>query len=195
MKKTLTEWSVEHGTDKGPSFHNYMPMYETWLAKRKIKKLLEVGLLRGQSARMWRDYFTDADIYMMDNFSQPCPGFDFSGTTIIEGDSTRKETWTRAPDDLDVIVDDGSHQPNDQIATFMHGFIHLKRGGLYFIEDTYYNFNKEYTGSNEDIIYSWFSKMIANQSNPDWWGNQVYPRDVIYSYHFYKSVIMIEKAL
>lgn len=194
--KTLTELSIEHGTDKGPFFHNYMPMYEHWIANRPVKKLLEVGLLRGQSARMWRDYFTGAEIIMMDNMSQPCPDFDFSGMRIVVGDSTKDLSWDSIPNDLDVIVDDGSHKPLDQISTFLLGFPHLVPGGLYFIEDTYFNFNTAYSGSTNDVLYPWLmQKIVAQTSSVESRASLTWPESEIYAYHFYQKVVVFEKKL
>jgi hypothetical protein len=36
---------------------------------------------------------------------------------------------------LDIVIDDGSHQPDDQQATLLRLWPSLKRGGLYVIED------------------------------------------------------------
>lgn len=191
---TLTQLSIKEGTDKGPSYHNYMPMYEHWIGNRPVKKLLEIGLLRGQSARMWRDYFTDAEIIMMDNMSQPCPDFDFSGMRIVVGDSTQILTWDGMPKDLDVIVDDGSHKPHDQIKTFLLGFPHLVSGGLYFIEDTYFNFNTAYTNTPQDILYPWLmQKIVLQTSSVESHISLVWPESEIYAYHCYQKVVMIEK--
>lgn len=191
---TLTELSIREDTDKGPSYHNYMPMYEHWLANRPVKNLLEIGLLRGQSARMWRDYFVGANVYMIDDFSQPCPGFDFNNMVIFKGDSTQQETWIAVPDNLDFIVDDGSHKPLDQIKTFVWGFPHLVSGGLYFIEDTYFNFNTAYSGTPEDILYPWLmQKVIEQTSSTESHIPLTWPESEIYAYHFYQKVVMIEK--
>jgi len=85
--------------------------------------------------------------------------------------------------------------------TFLLGFSHLKEGGLYFIEDTHCSFEEKY--GNTDLIYRWVFDYIIKQQTPgrNYGGNFYYARrDMdrivgdIYSYRFYKSVIVFEKA-
>jgi hypothetical protein len=209
--KTLTKLFIETDADKGPKYHGYDTMYEHWLADRtvagrEIRSLLEIGLMRGQSAKVWCDYFKNAQIYMMDDFSQGDHLEELIETDfiLIDGDSKISNTWDKLPLDLDVIIDDGSHLPQDQIVTFLLGFNHLAPGGLYFIEDTYINFDPAF--SSQDIIYTWLQSMIVAQTatklEPAPWGDFYKVRDKlfwpisdIYAYHLYRSVILFEKAL
>jgi hypothetical protein len=122
---------------------------------------------------------------------------------LFKGDSTLEETWKQVPNDLDVIIDDGSHHPDSQIETFTYGFSHLHIGGLYFIEDLHCNFEEKYTGGH-DIIFKWLFDLIMNQQKAvggDFPGNFHVTKNnmndiakQIYSYHFYKSVVCFEKA-
>ena len=121
---------------------------------------------------------------------------------LIVGDSTKKETWEQVPNNFDFIIDDGSHYPQHQIDTFLNGFSHLKSGGLYFIEDTHCNFENKYTGGN-DVIYKWVFDYVIQQQTPgrNYDGNFYQSRGAmpdfvrdIYSYSFYKSTIVLEKA-
>jgi hypothetical protein len=211
MTKTLTKLLIETNADKGPKYHGYDSFYEHWLADRtvagrEIKSLLEIGLMRGQSAKVWVDYFPNAQIYMMDDFSQGdhLDEVITSDYILVQGNSTDVHAWLNVPMNLDVIIDDGSHLPNDQINTFLWGFHHLAPGGLYFIEDTYINFDPAF--SSQDIIYTWLQSMIVAQTatklEPVPWGDFYKVRDKlpwpisdIYAYHLYRSVIMLEKAL
>jgi hypothetical protein len=59
-------------TDKN-TYHSYLPLYEKLLHKKKdsAKNVLEVGLgnfkeKNGGSIKLWRDYFTNAQIYGLD---------------------------------------------------------------------------------------------------------------------------------
>jgi hypothetical protein len=208
---TLTEVMNKQDADKNEKGHDYITMYEFWLAdKSKIKTLLEIGFGTGNSARTWREYFPDAQIYMMELFGKEfsetwrSPNTNISGINIIEGDATKVETWDNVPDNLDIIIDDASHYPNDQIATFMIAFRKLRSRGVYFIEDTYCNFVKEY--SNNDVLYTWLFKLIMEQECPPdgkmfesrgFNTNRkfmTYPVCDIYSYHIYKNVLCFEKA-
>ena len=60
----------KHGnplTDKN-SHHSYLPLYDKLLLpiKEKAKTILEIGVLRGGSIKLWYDYFKKATIYGLD---------------------------------------------------------------------------------------------------------------------------------
>ncbi len=205
----LIDLSNRYDTDKKPDFHNYVPIYEEWFSKIKVENLLEIGLGSGASVKMWIDYLPNSNIHCLEYFSE-----EFNNTwrdkadtnieklNLIIGDSTESPTWETIPFDLDVIIDDGNHHPNAQIGTFKNGFSHLRSGGLYFIEDTHANFMKIYN-DGDDIIYDWVFDLVFNQqlasSSPigDFYKAQEYMKGIeknIYSYHFYKSLILFVKA-
>jgi len=57
---------------------------------------------------------------------------------IIKHDATKKSLINKIPNDFDVILDDGSHKPNDIQQTFELLFNNnLKEGGIYIIEDVH----------------------------------------------------------
>jgi predicted O-methyltransferase YrrM len=59
---------------------------------------------------------------------------------IIKHDATDKNICNKVPNDLDVILDDGSHKPDDIIKTFELLFKNnLKKGGIYIVEDIHCN--------------------------------------------------------
>lgn len=206
----LFDLAEKHHTDKKERDHNYVLMYEKLMERNRLstKKVLEIGFGEGGSIKMWQNYFTNADIYCIEYFGDEhekvwkSPSTEIPYLKVIRGNSTEKSTWNEAPYDIDYIIDDGSHQPEHQIETFLLGFPHLKSHGLYFIEDTHCNFEIKYTGG-VDVIYKWVFNYIIEQQTPgrNYGGNFYQSRasmpDVIkdiYSYGFYKSVIVFEKA-
>jgi hypothetical protein len=156
---------------------------------------------------MWIEYFPNAEIYMMEDFGEEYetvwknPNFDILDCNIIEGNSTDAKTWEKIPKGLDIIIDDGSHLPEDQIATFELGFLKLREHGLYFIEDTHCGFELKYGG--KPTLYQYIWDLIMDQQLPEYGTEGDFykyrqfmtgiSRD-IYSYHFYKSVIVLQKA-
>jgi hypothetical protein len=125
---TLHQLAEKHKTDK--TDHGYMPFYERYLPKNP-KKLLEIGVLKGGSIKMWKEYFPDCEIHALDLFIEnPIP--DIEGVIWHKGnqcdwqllDALRNE-------DFDVIIDDGSHNSRDQLITFFGLF----NGKQYYIED------------------------------------------------------------
>jgi hypothetical protein len=205
---TLSELANKYGTDKRPEDHNYTPMYEKLLSLIEVNSLLEIGLGSGASMRMWIDYYPNAKVYCIEDFGEENERLwgkadgNIEGLNLISGDSTIKETWDKVPFELDFIVDDGDHHPDSQIKTLVQGFSHLRTGGLYFIEDTHCNFTELYTGG-KDIIYSSIFDLIVKQQIPRMSTDGNFYRNIPYmaaearpilSYHFYKSIIALEKA-
>lgn len=125
---TLYDLAVKYQSDKAE--HGYCPFYEQYLPKNP-KKLLEIGVLKGASIRMWREYFPDCEIHALDLFEEnPIP--DIEEATFHKGNQCDwlMLEWLRK-ENFDIIVDDGSHNSRDQLITFFGLF----SGKHYFIED------------------------------------------------------------
>ena len=142
MITPLCELAYNYGTDKCPRIkHPYTPFYYDLLGKKKdsIKKVLELGVQKGASLRMWRDFFPNAQIY----------GMDIAEKTLIKeerietylGDGTKEEDLVKVIEkigsDIDLFIDDGSHRRADQIATCKILRPMLK-DAIYIIEDVSY---------------------------------------------------------
>ena len=54
-------------TDKNTT-HSYLPLYQKLLINKKetAKNVLEVGIWRGGSIKLWSDFFTNANVYGLD---------------------------------------------------------------------------------------------------------------------------------
>lgn len=129
-----------YDTDKMGS--DYLVIYEEYfkpLVDREIK-LLELGVLKGGSVLMWRDYFKKGAIVGLD--INPVQIEDKTGRIhIYEG--RQEDTCLldriaaeQAPEGFDVIIDDCSHIGELTRISFWHLFEnHLKPGGIYAIED------------------------------------------------------------
>lgn len=119
-------------TDKGTS-HSYIEFYEQQLFRFRDMpiKLLEIGVNRGKSLRLWSQYFThpDAKIIGLDikPVSLPIPR-----VTVLMGDAKKYDPGDQT---FDVIIDDGSHNVLDQFTAFDNLWPKLSLGGLYVIED------------------------------------------------------------
>ncbi len=156
---------AKYGTDKGTL--GYATMYEDLFSRHRfaIQSLLEIGIgtqipqvnssmygygaahyKPGASLRAWRDYFPNAFITGLDN--QFDTQFIEERITTLRGDST---TFLIS-DRFDVIIDDGSHLPEDQIQTLKNFWPNLQRNGIYVIEDLVYPYIFEHPGEIRAII-------------------------------------------
>lgn len=146
------------GTDKGAlhGYHHIYPLIFPTVFRDSVRMVLEVGIgtmipgaassmcgyaspnyRPGGSLRVWRDYFPHAMIYGLD--IQPDTQFEEDRIHTDLCDSTNADSVTRLFEDRgavwDVMIDDGSHVPSDQLATFRNLFRYLCPGGVYAIED------------------------------------------------------------
>lgn len=140
MTKKLLD-AVNYDTDKVEHSH-YLRNYEKFfqpLVDREIR-LLELGVYKGGSLLLWRDFFTRGVVVGLD--LNPVAVSDESGRIrLYQGqqqdtgllDQIAKEN---APEGFDIIIDDCSHIGELTRISFWHLFDnHLKSGGIYVIED------------------------------------------------------------
>jgi len=68
--KRLEELVDNSRTDKN-TIHSYLPLYQKLLRKKRktAKNVLEVGISRGGSIKLWHDFFTNAKIYGLDTIN------------------------------------------------------------------------------------------------------------------------------
>jgi hypothetical protein len=122
--------------------NNFLEVYDPILSRWTDKdlKLLEIGIYKGGSLQLWRDYFPKGTIVGIDLELPPefIPGERiqlFKGSQADTKFLSEVATST-APEGFDIIIDDASHVGELSKVTFWHLFHHhLKAGGLYAIED------------------------------------------------------------
>ena len=143
----LSWLAAVYGSDKGATAHRYVDLYQRHLAdqRHRVRRVLEIGVYRGASLQMWRDYFPNAQIYGID--IQPA---EVSGTRIhtIKGDQSDPALLARVRElgPFDLIVDDGSHRARELVASFTGLFAELMPDGYYVIEDMHTSYLSEYGG-------------------------------------------------
>ena len=136
---TLYLNAAGYATDKSELYlKNYQEHFSSLVDKDM--KLLELGIHKGGSLLLWRDYFKKGKIVGLDPDKITLE--DSSGRIIMyQGlqqdcgllDRIRQET---AQDGFDIIIDDASHIGSLTRISFWHLFEHhLKPGGIYVIED------------------------------------------------------------
>ncbi len=135
---SLDELAIAFGTDKSTRTHGFTNHYVVYfeLLRDLPIKLLEIGVQSGASLRMWKQYFPKAQIYGIDYYDvQP---MEEERIKVIQGQQkdikVLEEALLHGP--FDIIIDDGSHQNPDIMASFEYLFPRMKPGGIYVIEDT-----------------------------------------------------------
>ena len=127
-------------TDKGTA-HSYVALYEELLAEYRHRDITvaEIGVWCGGSLLLWAEYFSRATIIGIDaNLSHVVPeARGVPRIRLVEGDATHPDLIGRHVEAADVVIDDGSHTLDDQLAS-AHALVpRLNPGGLYVIEDVW----------------------------------------------------------
>lgn len=141
-------------------FHDYIPVYEKKFnnIKNDIKCLVEIGIgcvekgdmhhilwsgyKTGNSLRMWRDYFINAEINGLDINKEAMIFNENRIITHVADQSNKNDVINvinKINKNIDIIIDDGSHNPRHQADTFEYFHPYLKENSIYCIEDIEHN--------------------------------------------------------
>lgn len=121
-------------------WHHYIPIYDRYFAKFRSTpvRFLEIGVSKGGSLRMWREYFgSEAALYGID-IDPDCARFDGQAGQVRIGsqdDPTFLASVAAEMGGVDVVLDDGSHVMAHVRASLATLFPVLSTGGVYMIED------------------------------------------------------------
>ena len=142
-KENLREISERVGSNKLQ--HNYEPVYDRHFQDIREKKLkiLEIGVWEGNSLRMWKDYFPNAEVSGFDiHSSRMVKGEDRIKTMVV--DQSNRKDLSKAMSELGefyIIIDDGSHSVDNHQISFGYLFPFVKSKGFYVIEDVHTSFH------------------------------------------------------
>jgi hypothetical protein len=152
--------NVDYPSDKN-SYHSYIEdVYEEYFSTYRNEKinLLEIGVAHSGSIRLWNDYFKNAQIYGIDNFScgeeiknksEDLMDGKLKNVKIICDDAYAENISGKLPD-FDIIIDDGPHTLNTQLRCIEFYLPLLKPNGMMFIEDIIVDFEYDYEGDELD---------------------------------------------
>jgi predicted O-methyltransferase YrrM len=133
--------------------HPYTLFYNSLFKDKRDEDLVvaELGILYGSSLLMWRDYFQKATIY----------GFEYNTDLInsfknthnndrinlvhlnVHEQSSIVEAFHSTRVQYDLIIDDSTHQFEDQLRVIENVYPFLKPGGMLIIEDVFKRFNEQ----------------------------------------------------
>jgi hypothetical protein len=137
----LTDYFNAH--TEGPGlwkWSHYFDIYHRHFQKfvgREVH-VLEVGIYSGGSLGMWKHYFgKDCHIYGMD-IEPACKSYEAEGIDVFIGDQSDRAFWKKFRETVpkvDIVIDDGSHDPEHQRITLEEILPHIQPGGVYLCED------------------------------------------------------------
>jgi hypothetical protein len=199
----LRTFFEEHKQGRGIwKWRHYFDIYDRHFNRFRGQEVhvLEIGIFSGGSLEMWKNYFgPEARIYGID-IEPACKKYEDCSTKIFIGDQGDRQFWNRIKSEIqgiDIIIDDGSHIPEQQIVTFEEMLPYLSPGGVYLCEDIPGIFNQF-----ASYVYGFASNLNAIERYTDNRDNNerrlVCPttslQSAIQSIHFYPFVTVIEKT-
>jgi hypothetical protein len=155
------------GTDKSilnnktASQHSYTAAYNILFGSQREKKLniAEIGIFHNHSLEMFREYFVNSIIdgfEFDDKLIENAKKFNLPSVNYFKIDVTRPKEIIRAfkksKKKYDIIIDDSTHEFDDQINIIYNTNSFLKKGGYLIIEDIS-------RGIDENIYYEKLKKI------------------------------------
>jgi hypothetical protein len=121
-------------------------------------KMLEIGVYRGGSLRMWKEFFHPESTIVGIDIDKSCQAHEIADQNVYVriGSQADPDFLNKVNEEFgsfDIILDDGSHKTHHQITSFGALFRPaLKEGGCYMVEDLHTNYWIMYTDSPESFI-------------------------------------------
>lgn len=137
----VTTISSQFKTDKHLGRFPHSKLYDSVLKPYKDLpiRLLEIGVNRGGSIKLWEEYFPNASIYTID-INPLCKHYETDRTHVDIVDQSKKnellDYMAKVGGQFDIIIDDGSHMTSHQILTFNTLWPFVVEGGMFIMEDT-----------------------------------------------------------
>ncbi len=141
-------------------WHHYFDIYERHFARYRDRpiRMLEIGVFRGGSLRMWKQYFHPDSTIVGIDVDPSCAAHEIADQNVFvrigsQADPNFLATVNGEFGPFDIILDDGSHKTHHQIISFGALFRSaLNDGGCYMVEDCHTNYWLKHVDSPETFI-------------------------------------------
>jgi cephalosporin hydroxylase len=185
-------------------WHHYFEIYHRHFRSFRGRSpvVLEIGVFQGGSLQMWREYFGPGAQIVGIDVDPRCKQFEEAQIRVLIGDQADRAFLAgvkRQLPRIDIVIDDGGHFMNQQIASFEELYPHLQPRGIYLCEDNHTSYVQSYGGGYRepgtfieyskgliDRLHAWYSEQ------PESFGVDELTRST-YALHFYDSVLVVEK--
>ena len=137
-------WKYFSAHTEGPGIWkwvHYFDIYNHYLRKYVGSSgihLLEIGVYSGGSLAMWRDYLGPGSRISGVDIDAACKLYESDRVSIFVGDQADRDFWAgfreKSPP-VDIVIDDGGHDPEQQMVSLEELLPYLRPGGVYICED------------------------------------------------------------
>ena len=157
---------------KKPSikWKSYFEIYNNIFQKYKNKKItfVEVGIDRGGSLFIWKDFFSkDSRIIGIDT-NPAAKKLEEYGFEIFTGDQSNESFWSdfyKKVGNIDILLDDGGHKNIEQIITLNSSLPYINNDGKIVIEDTHASYMKKHFRNPSMFSSMNFFNLIVDSIN------------------------------
>lgn len=175
--KQLSDIFHNHTGRLAQKWSGYLPTYDQLLSPLRDQpiRLLEIGVMNGGSLEVWDAYFPQAAHIIGCDINEACARlrYDNARVQVVIGDANAPEIQARIraqSEQLDIVIDDGSHCSADIIRSFVNYFPRLSNGGLYIIEDLHCSYWANYGGGlRHEYSTMAFFKQLVDILNQEHW--------------------------
>lgn len=192
---SLWEYFANHTDGHGIfKWHHYFEAYHrhfTRITQRPVH-VVEIGVLGGGSLDMWAHHFgAQSYIYGIDIRPESMQ-FERDNIRIFIGDQQDRRFWTTFKEQVpqvDVVIDDGGHRPEQQMVTLEEMLPHLRSGGVYICEDVHGIHNAFAAYATGLVCQLNQLRRVQGQRN----SSALSPfQQAVHSIHFYPYLMVIE---
>ena len=216
-EKTLYEIFLLNQRKDIKKWHHYFSVYEKFLSPYRDRpvRILEIGVFRGGSMRMWREYFGKAALIYGIDIDPECARLvnPADATQIFIGSQTDRDFLRNIKTEIgefDIVIDDGGHTARQQITSFEE--LYPATRGIYLVEDTHTSYWPEFMDMGDttfmsfakdklDSLYEWHSDRGNYELHgipPEERASAPPVSDFCQNtlgVHFYDSMVVFEKGL
>lgn len=185
-------------------WHHYIPIYDKYFGAYRNKRFrfLEIGVSKGGSLRMWRQYFGPEAIIFGVDVDPACSAHNGAFAEVRIGSQSDAEFLMRVVEEMggvDVVLDDGSHRMSDIVFSMRTLFPLLNKNGLYLIEDLHTAYWKKYGGGvgSSRNFFSVMRNVIDDMHR--WYHHKPMSEQLISEncagLHVHDSIVVLEKGV
>lgn len=181
---------------------HYLEAYDRFFSKYRNKKarILEIGVAKGGSLQMWKNYFGEESEVIGVDIDPECKKCEEEGIQVYIGDQENRDflrTIKKEIGKVDIIIDDGGHTMQQQIISFEELFEMLDTNGVYLCEDMHTSYWKEYGGGyKKENTFIEYSKWQIDSLNEQYFDS----KDILFPYRgeikaitYYDGMVFFEK--
>jgi len=149
---------------------HYFEAYDRFFSRYRGKDvtILEIGVFKGGSLQMWKNYFKTSGnkvtIYGID-VEPDCKKFEEDDIKIFIGSQEDRDFLRRVKEEVgkvDILIDDGGHTMNQQIISFEELFDLVDDDGIYLCEDVHTSYMKYYGGGYRGSTFIEYTKNLMD---------------------------------